>query len=49
MAIQQAFEMIQEDFIVMIDGDGTYLPSEVDRLLNPVLSGQADHVVGSLS
>ena len=47
MAIQQAFEMIQEDFIVMIDGDGTYLPSEVDRLLNPVLSGQADHVVGN--
>ena len=47
MAIQQAFEMIQDDIIVMMDGDGTYLPSEVDRLLDPILKGTADHVVGN--
>ncbi|MDY6865817.1 MAG: S-layer glycoprotein N-glycosyltransferase AglJ [Halobacteriota archaeon] len=47
IAIQQAFEMIQDDVIVMIDGDGTYRPSEVDRLLHPIFKGTADHVIGN--
>jgi glycosyltransferase (TIGR04182 family) len=46
-ALKEAFELIDEDFVVLIDGDGTYLPSEVDLLLNPILEGRADHVVGN--
>lgn len=46
-ALQQAFNMIDKDVIVMIDGDGTYLPEEVDRLLEPIEKGKADHVVGN--
>ncbi len=46
-AIQQAFDLIEEDIIVMIDGDGTYLPEEVDKLIEPIENGSADHVVGN--
>ncbi|MHC1610445.1 MAG: S-layer glycoprotein N-glycosyltransferase AglJ [Candidatus Methanospirareceae archaeon] len=46
-AVQQAFERIEDEIIVMIDGDGTYLPSEVRKLLHPILNGEADHVIGN--
>ncbi|MGB8216610.1 MAG: S-layer glycoprotein N-glycosyltransferase AglJ [Candidatus Methanoperedens sp.] len=46
-AVSQAFQLITSKYVVMIDGDGTYLPEEVDKLLEPVVSGQADHVIGS--
>lgn len=46
-AIQQAFDLTEEDIIVMIDGDGTYLPEEVDKLLEPIEKGTADHVIGN--
>ncbi len=45
-AVQQAFELIEDDIIVMIDGDGTYAPSEVRKLLDPIVNGEADHVIG---
>lgn len=47
MAVQQAFNMIDKDFTVMVDGDGTYLPSEVDLLIEPVASGVADQTMGN--
>ena len=47
LAIQQAFEAIDSEIIVMIDGDGTYIPSEVNRLLEPILENGADHVIGN--
>jgi len=46
-ALKEAFELIESDYIVMIDGDGTYLPVEVRLLLDPVLAGRADHVMGN--
>ncbi len=46
-AVKQAFELIEDEIIVMIDGDGTYLPSEVRKLLDPVVSGEAEHVIGN--
>ena len=46
-AVKQAFELIEAEIIVMIDGDGTYLPSEVRKLLNPIIKGEADHVIGN--
>jgi dolichol-phosphate mannosyltransferase len=45
-ALMEAFALIQEDLIVLIDGDGTYLPSEVGTLLEPLRRDLADHVVG---
>ena len=46
-AVRQAFELIKEEIIVIIDGDGTYLPSEVKRLLDPIIKNEADHVIGN--
>jgi len=47
MAVQQAFNMIDREITVMVDGDGTYLPAEVDRLIEPVASGLADQAMGN--
>lgn len=46
-ALKEVFEEIEEEFILLIDGDGTYLPSEAPLVLDPVLKGKADHVVGN--
>ena len=46
-AVRQAFDLIEDDVIVMIDGDGTYSPAEVSTLLAPILNGEADHVIGN--
>lgn len=44
-AVIQAFEIIDSDYVIMIDGDGTYLPGEVDRLIDALAQG-AGHVIG---
>lgn len=46
-AVSQAFSMIESKYVVMLDGDGTYLPDEVDKVLEPVAIGIADHVIGN--
>jgi glycosyltransferase (TIGR04182 family) len=46
-ALKEVFALIKEDYILLIDGDGTYLPSEADLLLQPLKSDSADHVVGN--
>lgn len=35
------------DFVVRIDGDGQHFPSDIPRLLQPVMSGEADVAIGS--
>ena len=46
-AVSQAFSLIMSKYVVMIDGDGTYLPEEVEKILEPVITGTADHVIGN--
>jgi glycosyltransferase involved in cell wall biosynthesis len=48
--LQQAFEFFaieKPDAVVIVDGDDTYDPADVHKLLFPVLSGEADMVVGN--
>src|SRR5438105_10068559 len=45
--VQAMFRRIDADIYVMVDGDGTYPAREVGRLILPILSGEADMVVGS--
>jgi dolichol-phosphate mannosyltransferase len=47
LALQQAFEMIEKEVVVLIDGDGTYEPNDVERLLAPIHRGEVDHVIGN--
>jgi dolichol-phosphate mannosyltransferase len=46
-AVSQAFQLITSNYVVMMDGDGTYLPEEVIKILEPVTTGVADHVIGN--
>lgn len=41
------FEIVTEDILVMVDGDGTYDASAVQRLVAPILAGDADMVVAA--
>lgn len=46
-ALKEVFATIEHEYVILIDGDGTYLPSEAPGLLEPLKSGRADHVVGN--
>ncbi|MFB6075229.1 MAG: S-layer glycoprotein N-glycosyltransferase AglJ [Haloarculaceae archaeon] len=47
-AVREALERhVDQPYVLMLDGDGTYRPSEADRLLEPLFSGAAEHVVGN--
>ncbi|AKB18932.1 MULTISPECIES: S-layer glycoprotein N-glycosyltransferase AglJ [unclassified Methanosarcina] len=46
-AVIQAFKAIESPYVVMVDGDGTYLAREAPSLLEPILEGRADHVIGN--
>lgn len=44
--LRSIFDELAEDVIVLVDGDDTYPAEEVDKLLVPLASGEADMVVG---
>jgi len=46
-AVQEAFETLDNEYLVMLDGDGTYLASDVHAMLAPLLAGRAEHVIGN--
>ncbi len=46
-AIKQAFSMVDCDILLLIDGDGTYLPGESRNLIEPIMNNEADHVIGN--
>lgn len=46
-AMIQAFGILESPYIVMIDGDGTYLAKDACSLLEPILEGRAEHVIGN--
>jgi len=50
IALRYAFLHAKEigaDIVVCLDGDGQHNPDEIPRLLTPILSGNADMVIGS--
>lgn len=46
-AMIEAFSLITEPFILMLDGDGTNPPEYAEAMLEPLVSGRADHVIGN--
>jgi glycosyltransferase involved in cell wall biosynthesis len=46
-AVQTLFRRVDADIYVMVDGDGTYPAAAVHSLIDPVLRGEADMVIGS--
>ncbi len=45
-AVRQAFRDIDADYYVMIDGDDTYPAEAVHEMLEPLIRGEADMVIG---
>lgn len=45
--VQSMFSRVEADVYVMVDGDDTYPASEVHKLIEPIVSGEAEMVVGS--
>jgi glycosyltransferase (TIGR04182 family) len=45
-AVREAVGLIDQPYVLLVDGDSTYRPEEANRLLEPLLSGDAEHVIG---
>ena len=45
--VQSMFSQVEADIYVMVDGDDTYPAEEVHKLIEPVVAGKAEMVVGS--
>ena len=45
-AIIEAFEYLDQPYVLMLDGDGTYVPEDAEKMLEPLFEG-FDHVIGN--
>ena len=45
-AVREGVARSTAPYLLMLDGDGTYRPTDAEALLEPLLTGDADHVVG---
>jgi glycosyltransferase involved in cell wall biosynthesis len=46
-AMKTAIRNANADIIVFLDGDGQHDPEDIPKLLNPIIEGKADFVIGS--
>lgn len=46
-AVREGVAKIDEPYVLMADGDGTYRPTDAITMLEPLLEGRADHVIGN--
>jgi dolichol-phosphate mannosyltransferase len=47
-AVREAIDRhVGQPYVLMLDGDGTYRPAEAHRLLEPLVEGDVDHVIGN--
>lgn len=45
--VQKIFELSKAEVIIMVDGDDTYEAKDVDLLINPIITGEADMTIGT--
>ncbi|MFB6307808.1 MAG: S-layer glycoprotein N-glycosyltransferase AglJ [Haloarculaceae archaeon] len=46
-AVREALGLVESPYVLLVDGDATYRPEDADRMLEPLVSGEADHVIGN--
>lgn len=46
-AVRKIFDEFRGEILILVDGDDTYLASDVHKLLTPVINGEADMMVGN--
>jgi glycosyltransferase (TIGR04182 family) len=45
-AIREGVAAIEQEYVLLLDGDMTNPPEQASRLLDPLVNGEADHVIG---
>lgn len=45
-AVREAVAAIELPFVLLVDGDGTYRAEDAHRMLEPLLDGETEHVIG---
>ena len=45
-AVRQGVDHIDHEYVLLLDGDATNPPEQAPRLLDPLVSGQVEHVIG---
>ena len=45
-AMREAVEHTDADIVIFIDGDGTYSVANIEEMIEPLLNGDADMVIG---
>jgi dolichol-phosphate mannosyltransferase len=46
-AVREALGYVEAPYVLMVDGDATYRPEDADRMVAPLLAGEAEHVIGN--
>jgi hypothetical protein len=46
-SLLKAVEPLNPDIVVTLDGDGQHVPDEISKIIEPILNGEADFVIGS--
>jgi dolichol-phosphate mannosyltransferase len=46
-AVREALDYVETPYVLMVDGDATYRPEDAGRMVEPLLSGAAEHVIGN--
>ncbi|MFC7007108.1 S-layer glycoprotein N-glycosyltransferase AglJ [Halalkalicoccus salilacus] len=46
-AVREALDRIESPYVLMVDGDGTYRPEDASAMLEPLVSGEYEHVIGN--
>jgi dolichol-phosphate mannosyltransferase len=46
-AVREALELVESEYVLLVDGDGTYDPADAPKLLEPIREGRAEHVIGN--
>jgi dolichol-phosphate mannosyltransferase len=45
-AVREGVAHVDAPVVLMADGDGTYDPSDADAMVEPIIEGRAEHVIG---
>jgi len=45
-AVREGVRHIDQEYVILLDGDQTNPPEQAPRLLDPLVAGDADHVIG---
>ena len=45
-AVREGLELVEKPYVLLVDGDGTYRPEDADSMIEPLLDGDCEHVIG---